>query len=335
MRLSISAKELAAELGLSAAAVSMALNDKPGVSETTRQRVLEAAKACGYDFSKIKHRASIRGKIVFIIYKKHGAVVCETSFFSELTEGISRACRDNGYGLDIHYLVESDRVEQELRDVAGSGVSGAILLGTEMYTSDFGVFRNFGIPLVVLDTYFEGIAQNYVLINNVQGAYTATNYLISKRHCQPGYLRSSYPIGNFRERADGFYKAIRENGYSPSKSIVHQLAPSIDGAYSDMLEILKRREPIAACYFADNDLIAAGAMKALKESGYKIPEDVGIIGFDNTTLCELLEPPLTTVNVPRQALARVAVERLISVISSGREITKTEVMTTLIQRRSL
>lgn len=333
--MSISAKELAAELGLSAAAVSMALNDKPGVSESTRQRVLKAAKAHGYDFSKIKRRPAIRGKLLFIIYKKHGAVVCETSFFSELTEGISRACRDNGYGLDIHYLMESDRAEQELREVAASGISGAILLGTEMYASDFTVFRNFSLPLVVLDTYFEGVAQNYVLINNVQGAYTATNHLIAKRHCQPGYLRSSYPIGNFSERADGFYKAIRENGYSPSKSIVHQLAPSIDGAYSDMREILRRGDPIAPCYFADNDLIAAGAMKALKESSYKIPEDVGIIGFDNTTLCELLEPPLTTINVPRQAMARVAVERLISAISSVRELTKTEVMTTLIQRRSL
>lgn len=332
----ISAKELAQQLSLSPAAVSIALNDKPGVSELTRKRVIDAAKAQGFDFARVKRKSSFRGRFTFVIYKKHGAVVSETPFFSELTDGVSRACREFGYALDIHYLLESGHSAQEFLDLSGRGIDGILLLGTEMHAGDIPALSECPVPLVILDTYFEGIPQNYVLINNIQGAYTATSYLISRRKCQPGYLRSSYSIGNFAERADGFYKAIRENGMSASRSIVHLLAPSVEGAYADMLALLQSGERVAPCYFADNDLIAAGAMRAFHACGYRIPEDVGFVGFDNTTLCELLDPPLTTINVPRQAMARVAVERLISLVNSGmNEKTKTQIMTSLVKRASL
>ena len=330
-----SAKDLAKELGLSAAAVSMALNDKPGVSESTRKLVREKAKEKGFDFTRIKAKPS-RGKIAFVIYKKHGAVVSDTSFFSELTDGISYASKEAGYGLDIHYLIESENSYEDLRSIASSYISGMILLGTEMKEKDFGGLKDLPSPVVILDTYQHSTDLDYVLINNIQGAYLATNYIIAQRKCQPGYLRSSYSIGNFDERADGFYKAVRYNGFSASKSIVHRLAPSIEGAQSDMSAILDSGEATASCYFADNDLIAAGAMQAFKAHGYRIPEDVGIVGFDNTPMCEVLEPPLTTINVPKRNMARIAVERLISIISDGGNIhTKTEIMTTLVKRKSL
>ena len=101
----------------------------------------------------------------------------------------------------------------------------------------------------------------------------------------------------FEERADGFYKAIRKNGMSTSRSIVHQLTPSIDGAYSDMKELLKNNVELSTCYFADNDLIAAGALRALTEAGYRIPHDISIIGFDDMPLCTYTIPALTTIHV--------------------------------------
>ena len=81
----------------------------------------------------------------------------------------------------------------------------------------FAPFLTLPVPIVVLDTFFEGISANYVQIANVQGAFLAAGHLIRKYRTQPGYLRSSYPIGNFSERADGFYKAIRKNGMPASK----------------------------------------------------------------------------------------------------------------------
>ncbi len=337
--MSITAKELAAKLGMSAAAVSLALNNKPGVSEITREEVLRVAKANGYDFRKIKRKISDRGKIAFVIYKKHGAVVTDTQFFSELTEGITRSCTERGYTLDIRYIITDSLVQQELKALQESGADGIILLGTEMRQPDLKPFEAFPLPTVVLDTYSDNIDMNFVLINNIQGAYLATNYLIHQRKAQPGYLHSAYSIANFDERQDGFYKAVRENGFSSSGCVVHHLAPMIEGAYQDMRTILQRNEPLASCYFADNDLIAAGAVKAFKEAGYRIPEDIAVIGFDNTSLCELLDPPLTTINVPKQAMGKLAFRRLLELLSSEtgevKTPVKTAVMTSLIRRESV
>lgn len=334
--MSITAKELAQKLGLSAAAVSMALNNKPGVSESTRDRVLKTAKECGYDFGKQRIREDAeKGSIAFLMYRRHGAVVGDTLFFSSLTEGIANSCRAAGYRMNIQYLHEAN-LRNDLRSLLSTDTKGAILLGTEMRAEDFGPFAAFPLPLVVLDSYFEGIPRDCVLINNVQGAFLATNYMITKRKKQPGYLRSSYSIGNFDERADGFYKAIRRNGMSTSASPVHWLAPSVEGAYADMKVLIAHGEQLAPCYFADNDLIAAGAMRAFKEAGYRIPEDIGIVGFDNTAACELLEPPLTTVHVPKQAMAQMAVDRLVAIMEKKPSANiKIEIETTLVKRRSL
>lgn len=334
--MSITAKDLAQKLGLSAAAVSMALSGKPGVSESTRDRVLKFAKENGYDFSRQRARAEEKkGTIAFLLYRRHGAVVGDTLFFSSLSEGVAGGCRSLGYNLQMLYLHE-ENVRAELRALLGTDTKGVILLGTELGSQDFAAFASFPLPMVVLDTYFEGIPKDCVLINNVQGAFAATNYLISKRSAQPGYLRSSYSIGNFEERADGFYKAIRHNGFSTSASIVHRLAPSVEGAYADMKALIAQGEKLASCYFADNDLIAAGAMRAFKEAGYRIPEDIGIIGFDNTSMCEILEPPLTTVHVPKQVMGQMAVERLNAIMDCKPSANiKIEITTSLVKRRSL
>lgn len=334
--MSITAKELAAQLGLSTAAVSMALNNKPGVSESTRERVLQAAKEQGFDFGRQRFKTEeSRGTIAFLMYRRHGAVVGDTLFFSSLSEGIANACRAAGFRMNLQYLRE-ENLHAELRNVLTMDTKGIILLGTEMGPQDFQLFARLPIPMVVLDTYFEGIDRDCVLINNVQGAFMATNYLISKCRKQPGYLRSSYPIGNFDERADGFYKAIRGNGMSPSGSVVHHLSPSVEGAYLDMKSLLSQGEQLAECYFADNDLIAAGAMRAFKEAGYRIPQDISIIGFDNISMCEILEPQLTTVHVPKQALGQTAVERLVSILTHKPTANmKIELETTLVKRGSV
>ena len=336
--MSITAKELAKKLNLSEAAISMALNNKPGVSTKTRKRVIEAARQLGYDFSRISESSapvSILGTITFIIYRKHGAVVSDTPFFSQLSEGIDAACKELHYHLNVCYLYENEDVEANLKEILQMGCSGIILLGTEMNEADFTPFTDVSVPLVLLDSYFENISANCVLINNVQGAYLATNFLIRTRKKQPGYLHSAYSIQNFEERADGFYKAIRSNGMSTSRSIVHRLSPSMEGAYGDMLELLNQGEDVADCYFADNDLIAAGAMRALKEKNYRIPEDVAIIGFDDMPLCSYVEPALSTIRVPKQYMGELAARRLADIIADRHLPTiKLELQTTLVRRKS-
>ncbi len=335
--MAITAKELAAELGLSQAAVSMALNGKPGVSTATRKRVLELAQARGLDLSRFEEKpapAVEQGTVALVVYRKHGAVLTDTPFFYELISGIEGACRQGKYVLNVHYLTEELGVRQQLERL--NYCNGMILLATEMRPEDFAAFSDLKMPIVVLDAYYENLPYNCVLINNLQGAYTAANYIMRKTNAQAGYLRSAYPIANFAERADGFYKAVRENGYSASKSPVVYLAPSMDGAYHDMLSALDQGEQPARCYFADNDLIAVGAMKALQERGYRIPEDVAVVGFDDMPICEQMEPALSTVRVPKQSMGRLAVERLLKLVTEKeRFLAKTEVCTSLVKRRSV
>jgi len=334
--MSITAKELAKILNLSEAAISMALNSRPGVSIQTQIMVKEAAKEHGYDFSKISKKKIPSQSIVFVVYKRQGAVVGETPFFSELSEGITTTCKEKRYTLQIAYIHRDDDVKRRIDEIIYSKCAGIVLLGTEMQAEDFQPFSDLPVPLVLLDAYFDSIKHDCILINNIQGASMATDYLIGLVKKQPGYLRSSYSISNFEERADGFYKSVRRNGMSTSNSIVHKLAPSIEGAFSDMSEIIKRGDRLASCYFADNDWIAIGAIKALRMSGLRIPEDIAIIGFDNVPMTSYIDPPLTTVHVPKKYMGEMAIKRLIDVINSDNHYPiKLEVSTTLKKRRSI
>ena len=335
--MAITAKALAAELGLSESAVSLALNNKPGVSRETRRRVVEAAKAHGYDFARRNYNEyRKKGTICFAVYKKSGAVVNDTPFFSALTDGVSTTCRKNGYECIIRYLYEDDDLEDQIYSLGETRFSGIIVLATEMEESTLARFDRLQAPLVFLDAYFENPKYNFILINNIQGAFTATQYLIRKCRCQPGYLRSAYPISNFEQRADGFYKAIRAAGMSTAKSSVLRLSPSQEGAYEDMKSLLAAGEKPAACYFADNDLIAFGAMKALMEAGYRIPQDVSIIGFDDLPACEYVSPTLTTVMVPKFFLGQTAAFRVLQLLEGGeQQPLKIEVFTQLIRRKSV
>lgn len=335
--MSITAKELAKKLNISAAAVSMALNNKPGVSTATRQLVLDTAEKYGYDFSKLAEKRNITGSIYFVIYKKHGTVVTDTPFFSQVSEGISLGCKRQNYNLKVNYIYEDDdTLIRQIENIQFSDCCGIILLGTEMTASDLTPFLKLPVPLVLLDSYFDTAPCDSVLINNVQGAYIATLHLIQKCNKQPGYLRSAYEISNFTERASGFFNAIRSSGMSVSKSIVHSLTPSMEGAYADMLEIIKNNEELASCYFADNDLIAVGAMKAFKQCGIKIPEDISIVGFDNMPISSVIEPSLTTIHVPKKYMGETAANRLISLIREpGQPPVKTEIATTLLKRNTV
>ena len=336
--MSITAKEIAKMLGLSEPSISRALNNKPGISTDTRKKILEVAREYGYDFTKVRGYENVepKGTVCLVIHKKSGAVVTDTPFFSSLTEGISNGCKKNAYELNIHYLYEGENFKEQVNHLKASGYNGIILLATEMNKHSLSYFSDFPLPLLILDAYFDIPSYNFVLINNIQGAFLATDYLIKECRVQPGYLRSSYPISNFEERADGFYKAIRKHGMSTSKSPVHILPPSQEGAYEDMKAFINSGESLSSCYFADNDHIAVGAMQAFIETGYKIPEDISIIGFDNLPICKHITPRLTTIDVPKRFMGEIAAQRIIEIIEDNHSLPiKIEINTTIKKRRSV
>ncbi|WP_130837828.1 LacI family DNA-binding transcriptional regulator [Lachnoclostridium sp. Marseille-P6806] len=254
----MTSKELAKLLGLSEAAVSFTLNDRPGVSAKTRSLVKKTALDHGMNLSSMACRRKGDGTIYVIYYSSH--LNFDTGFFRSTFNGIEFAGANAGYRITM-------------------------------------VSTFCGIPTVVLDNYFPSSKIDFIQINNEDAAFQATNYLINKRAVQPGYLRSSIRTWDFERRAQGFYTALRYNLMSKTKSIVHDLsANTIEAAERDMLEILDSREEIAPSYFADNDMIAIGAFR---QKGYHIPEDISIIGFDDIPMAGYMEPPLTTIHIPR------------------------------------
>lgn len=328
-------KDLAKILNVSPATVSMVLNNKPGISDETREMILEAAKKYGM---KIKGNINNMEKLPvrYVIYKKTGEIVGDTPCFFQLTEGITHACQKIGCPIQISYFYGNDYLAPQFEEIVNSKCSGMILLGTELDEEMFFAFKNLGLPMVLLDTYKDEFDVNSVLINNIQGAFTATNYLINHGHTKVGYLKCSARMTNFRERADGYYKALRRNDIPFDHPYVHILTADITQGYMDMCKILEEKPPLATAYFADNDVIGAAAMRAFKDYGYRIPEDVSIIGFDNSPECQILSPMLSTMNVDMSKLGEIAVMRLLEILQGDTNVSlKVCLSTELVERESV
>ena len=335
--MSLKLKDIAKMLNISPATVSLVLNNKPGVGEETRKRVLEAIAEMGYAPNILSKPAlSNNRSIRFIIYKKHGYVVSDTPFFSALMEGIDQESRKNGFNLVISYMNEKENKKEILRVINENPLDGIIILATEMYPEDLEAIKKFPVPIVVLDSYFKEAKMDTVIINNIQVSYEATKHLITKGHTEIGYLHSSVWINNFDEREEGFIKALSEHNLKLNKKYVFNLESTLDGSYRDMLELLKSKPQLPTACFADNDIIAFGAIKALKENGIRIPEDISVVGFDDMPFCEMTEPPLTTIRVYKQNMGRFAVKRLIEKINDSlNTVIKIEVGTDLVERESV
>ncbi len=334
--MAIRAKEIAARVGVSAATVSLVLRGKPGVGKLTREKVLRAAAEMGYKKQQLPQK-NVRPGIRFVLYKRHGAVVGDTTFFSQLTESVNAEAERLGYDLLITYFYGNQNIDEQISSMQKTSCAGILLLATEMHTADIAPFKKLGVPIVVIDSYFPDEDFDYIQINNVYGAKHAVQYLISQGHSEIGYLSSSVTIRNFHERQDGYLRGIKTIPVlNNSRQHIVKVAPTVDGAYSDMQKYLAAGPELPTAFFADNDLIAISCIRALRNAGYKVPEDVSIVGFDGISTSELLEPPLTTMNVPKEQMGVAAVGRLNERIHGRvRGYVKIEVATELIERESV
>lgn len=326
-------KDIAKIANVSPATVSNALNNRKGVSDEIKQVVLKVAKELGYSRESVSERNNIR----LVIFKRHGKVVTDTPFFSNLIEGIEKECRTQGFELLISHVSILDKDYRE--NIAGmltDNSSGMLILATEMLEEDLELFSGYLYPMVLLDSCFRYSNADSVLINNEDAAYRATSYLIEGGHKDIGYLSSSAYINNFYYRRQGYLDALNRHGISPNKVNQISLEPTMDGAYRDMSAYLRNNKNIPTAFFADNDTIAFGAMRALKENGIRIPDDVSIIGFDDLPFCEITSPRLTTIKVYKQELGSVAVRRLMKLINENDNLVqKIQIDTELIVRESV
>lgn len=324
-------KEISEMTGYSLATVSNALNNKRGVNYNTSIRIFQAAQELGYiNHTKIS-------KIRFVTYKKNGLIIDDTPFFPALIDGVEREAKEFGYET-VFCTLDRDSVDydEQLASILNDTTSGLLLLGTEMLEEDFLPYQDAKCPLVLLDGWCDRIAFDSVLISNTDSAAQATEYLIANGHRQIGYLKGKFRIKNFSYRASGFCRALYKNGLALAPYHVVPLLSTMEGAYQDMTGWLKTAKNLPTAFFADNDVIALGAMRAMKEYGLRVPEDVSVIGFDDLLLGEVSSPRLSTIHVYKQEMGQLAVRRLVDRINKGsRTRAKIQICTKLIKRESV
>jgi len=316
----ITIKEIADIANVSTATVSMVMNNKPGISTPTREKVLGIVESYGYNISPLKNGMTKRnGTIQLTIYKKHSQVVADTAFFETLISGVEATARQNGFQLTIT-SIPGQKFDADLfrADLNEDTIDGILLLGTEMDEEDLKRAIVIDKPLLILDACFLGTSANYVVIDNTSGVYTGVMHLIENGHQEIGYLKSSIVIQNFLERYEGYTKALNNSELECKSEYTVQLRPTIEGAYEDMLRYLENKPKLPTAFFSDNDIIAFGAMKALKEAGIQIPHDVSLVGFDDMPFCTITEPALSTINVNKKMLGTFAVKNLIGLIDGNK-----------------
>lgn len=327
----VSIKQISEATGFSPATVSNALNNKRGVNKETAAEVMQVAKEMGY-ITEIRIR-----KIKFVIFKRNGKIIDDTPFFKLLIDGVENECRRLGYEMVLCNLDRRSKdYEDQVRWLIGDTASGVILLGTELMEEDLEIFRRAKCPFLIFDSFDSSMFFDGVLINNADSARAATEYLIGKGHKRIGYLRGEFRIKAFRSRAVGYARALSNFGLSVDKQQTFTLDTSMEGAYRSMSKILEQHPKLPTAFFADNDMIALGAMKALQERGYRIPEDISVIGFDDLPFCEISSPRLTTIRVSKQEMGEVAVRRMHEMIQEPEGVKlKISVCTSFVERESV
>ncbi|MDD3921477.1 MAG: LacI family DNA-binding transcriptional regulator [Eubacteriales bacterium] len=308
----VTAREIAEHLGISAAAVSMALNGKRGVSEETRERVLAEAGKHGYSTPRAhRERKQPIRTISFVIYVGAG-IAAQTSFSTFVLQGVDAAAKNYGYRVVVHYFYSSHPIEQQMHNIL-QDTAGIVLLGTDITEAQRDMLndqlpKDMGIPIVMVDNFLFASYVDCVGNDNMYGAKSAVSYLLKCGHRRIGYLRSKQRIANFEDRDVGIRLALEEHAnLNPAPLQTIEVDISSEIAYSDMCQWLDAGNKPADAYFAENDVLAAAAIRALMLHGYRVPNDVSVIGFDDVPICEMVDPSITTMHSFKERLGEFAV----------------------------
>ena len=317
----IKSKDLAKILGVSTATISLILNNKPGISDDTRRNIIERITELGYgDMVKDNPvvEKSPNGNIInsyprnigFVIYKHGGELMEQTPFLPLMIDGLEAAARRNGYNLVIINLSSQQAPDIQTQYIRDSRCLGYVIFATEMIGDEVVPFERLGLPFVLLDNYYLNRKINCIKLNNEQGTAALVNHLIAMGHQTIGYLDSGIEIPSFLERKQYCFSALSRYSILDMEEYSYSIGYPEHCAYEGMKLLLKNNSKLPTAFLTDNDMIAFGATKAMKEHGIRVPDDISIVGFDDRPICTMMEPNLTTVRIPRASFGAEAVELL-------------------------
>ncbi len=315
--------DVAARAGVSPATVSKVLNDRPGVSPQTRERVLQAAQELSYSPSvAARSLATSRTYNVGYIGYKYGYVLPAdlrpSSGAPGTLEGIDEELTRRGYhllttwvdreavkGLDVPNMVHQGRVD------------GLILNGPAFSPRFILQLRNRGLPIVLVDNFLNETAIDCVLCDNEGGAYQAAKHLIEHGHERIVFLSGPADWLSSHERAAGYRRALHEAGLEPH--LVFMPNTIVDTGRQAMLTALEEYPDLTAV-MAVNDATAVGAVQSCRQAGRAVPDEVAVAGFDDTDWAQIHTPPLTTVHISWHEIGIQAARRVVDLIERDDQV---------------
>ena len=318
----ITIKDIAKALGMSYSTVSRALKGSYQISEATRQKVKEYADAHHYRPNLVAQ--SLKSKKSRSI----GVLLCSipNSFFAEVINGMEFIAYNHDYHVILTQSLESSERElKNLEHLAWRSVDGLLVsLSTE--TTDISHFKKLhdtGMPIVFFDRITDLIDTHKVVVDNAGGAYQAVQYLFNTGRRKIAHITSSPNISITKERLEGYYKALHENGLTPQPDHIQycQHGGMIPEELEQAIDRLFDSPQPPDAIFTASDRITIGTLAALYKRGIPMPEKVCVAGFSNFSSPEIFCPPLTTVKQPAFEMGKTAAELLIQLIESKRPVT--------------
>lgn len=282
---------IADELDISASTVSRAIADNPRISSRTKELVKAKAKELGYRQNRIA--SSLRnGKGTTI-----GVVVpqIQRHFFSGVIHGIEVVLNAHGYNLIICQSNEKAcHEEKAIQTLIDNRVDGMLISASKETSTHDNIKQvcDLGVPVVQFDRIVDELLSNSVANDNYAGAYKLVTHLVEQGYCRIAHLSGPQNISLYRMRLEGYKKALDEAGLEFSHDLIRE-AITTDVGMSAASSLMEQSNPPDA-FFAASDHSAVGALNYLKCKGYKIPEDIGVAGFGNEPLTEMITPSLTT-----------------------------------------
>jgi LacI family fructose operon transcriptional repressor len=313
-----SIKDVAKTAGVSTATVSRVLAEKPRIKESTRLRVLKAIETLNYRPNLVARslRAQKTAKI--------GLVVSDirNPFFTAIGRAVEDAAYEKGYSV-LMCNTDEDPAKEELylNILHDENVAGIIFSPTQQFSKKINKLDT-SIPFVVIDRTIESKGVDMVLLDNFAAAYELTAHLIEN-----GYRKLAGLFGDAsttgQDRSRGFHKALKEHELTPLAA--HFIAPRIKQGYDTAAALLAQPQKPDAI-FTSNSLLTAGAFQAIRDAGLSVPNDVAIVGFDETTWAALVDPPITLIAQPTEEIGRTATELLFQRIQEPNRSPKTVVL---------
>ncbi|WZL77776.1 LacI family DNA-binding transcriptional regulator [Eubacteriales bacterium mix99] len=304
----ITIKDVARVAGVSASTVSRALSGRTPVEESTRRKVLEAAQKLNYQPNALAKglKEGRTGTIGLIVPN-----ICNP-VFPLVSRGVEDTARKFGYTVILCNTDEDVNIEMEyIQKLRKKWVDGIILATSGKQSGHITELKDSGLPVVLLIRRLEDRV-DAVVVDHIEAARQAVAYLIRTGHRKIAMVNGDQGLTLYRERFQGYLRALRESGLAFDPSLALEI-PDVQNCYESVLEFLAAR-PAPDAVFAASDPMALQVMRAVKDAGYRVPDDISVMGFDDLESAPFLDPPLTTVRQPLYQMGAAAAERIISQI---------------------